>query len=191
MQVIVYTIPMKKKPIVAQQDLDTFLDAVKGAKPITHDKIPLGKLAVRTPATLRQSKHVGHRSVELNEAGDFPPVSGETPISYNQSGVSHKILRNLRKGQYNVEAILDLHGMTTAEAKKTVSKFLLQCINDGARVVLIIHGKGRGSQPILKNKLNQWLRGILEVLAFCTASTAHGSRGAMYVLLKRTHLEEK
>ncbi len=194
---------MKKKPTVAQQDLDTFREAVKGTRRISHDKIPLSESRLKfTPEcfnpgpgrqapTMRSSQNPASHSLELNETSDLPKVGSETSLSYNQPGISHKILRNLRKGQYNIEAVLDLHGMTTNEAKAAVSKFLQQCLQDSIRVVLIIHGKGRGTQPILKNKINQWLRGIKEVLAFCTASTTHGSRGAIYVLLKRMHAEEK
>ena len=92
----------------------------------------------------------------------------------------------MRKGQYNVEAILDLHGMTVAKANAEVDRFLQQCLHQGIRIVLIIHGKGHHSQePILKNKLNHWLRSIDGVLAFCSAAKEHGSRGASYVLLKR------
>jgi DNA-nicking Smr family endonuclease len=200
---------MKKKPTVAQQDLDTFREAVKGTKRMKHDKIDLtgsrlspGRRSPTSPTTdradrssvgwaERSSRSPTSSSLELNETSDLPKVGGETPLSYNQPGISHKILRNLRKGQYNVEAVLDLHGMTISEAKIAVSKFLQQCMRDSMRVVLIIHGKGRGEQPILKNKVNQWLRGIREVLAFCTASTMHGSRGAIYILLKRTHEKER
>jgi DNA-nicking Smr family endonuclease len=51
-----------------------------------------------------------------------------------------------------------------------------------------VHGKGNGSwqkQPVLKNKLNQWLRQRDEVLAFCSARPCDGGTGAIYVLLKK------
>ncbi len=183
---------MKKKPTVDPQDLDAFQNAMKGVKRIRHDKIPLTpqvKRKVKVGSVERSTPNP--TSFDLNESTDLPKVSGETPLSYHQPGIPHKTLRNLRKGQYNVEAVLDLHGMTTNEAKTAVSNFLRECISDSIRVVLIIHGKGRNTQPILKNKLNQWLRGITQVLAFCTASATHGSRGAMYILLKRMQQEEK
>lgn len=174
--------------MASQQDLDTFKSAVKGIKRIKHDKVPLTSYQ-KTPPTLSKGT-IKQTTLELNETDRPAAVGAEAPLSYHQSGISHKILRNLRKGQYNIEAVLDLHGMTANEAKIAVSNFLQQCISDQIRVALIIHGKGRSTQAVLKNKLNQWLRGITDVLAFCTASTAHGSRGAMYVLLKRMR-EEK
>jgi DNA-nicking Smr family endonuclease len=55
-------------------------------------------------------------------------------------------------------------------------------------VVRIIHGKGKSSEgklPVLKGKVNSWLRQKGEVLAFCSARPNDGGTGAVYVLLKR------
>lgn len=52
----------------------------------------------------------------------------------------------------------------------------------------IVHGKGNGSRhrgPVLKQKLNYWLRQRDEVLAFCSARPVDGGTGAVYVLLRR------
>lgn len=175
----------KKKAHPSEEDLKAFHEAVKGVKPLKNNKIRL--------STRRHPPKVAHRrhqeelpDLTLNEALTLSPVSSEEFIQYRQTGVSHKILRNLRKGQYNVEAKLDLHGMSIEKAIHAVDCFLKQCIHEGVRVALIIHGKGHHSHmPILKNKLNHWLRDIQPVLAFCSAAPTHGSRGAIYVLLKR------
>jgi len=92
----------------------------------------------------------------------------------------------LRGGKYNAEAVLDLHGMTIPQAKSALQQFIDQCHQDQIRHVLIIHGKGKPfTKPIIKNKLNHWLREIADVLAFSSAQIRHGSTGAVYVLLKR------
>src|SRR5205085_11200856 len=130
-------------------------------------------------------------SLHLNESLDLDPVQGEEFISYKHSSISNKTLSNLRKGQYTIEATLDLHGLFVEKAKDAVDDFLQQCLHDKVRVVLIIHGKGHHSgMPILKNKLNHWLRELPSVLAFCSAARGHGSRGAIYVLLKRENAFE-
>jgi len=87
-----------------------------------------------------------------------------------------------------VEAQLDLHGLTAAQARAALATFLRDCRIHGLRCVRIIHGKGRGShnrQPVLKGKVNHWLRQRDEVLAFCTARPVDGGGGAVYTLLKR------
>jgi DNA-nicking Smr family endonuclease len=117
-------------------------------------------------------------------------LQSEEYVCFKQTGVSNKSLRKLRKGQYNVEARLDLHGLSAHQAKLAVEEFLEQCLHKNKRVVLIIHGKGRHQQaPVLKNKLDAWLREIRAVLAFCSANASQGGRGAVYVLLKH-HQEE-
>jgi DNA-nicking Smr family endonuclease len=57
------------------------------------------------------------------------------------------------------------------------------------RCVRIIHGKGKSSEgklPVLKGKVNSWLRQRDEVIAFCSARPSDGGTGAVYVLLKRS-----
>jgi DNA-nicking Smr family endonuclease len=179
---------MRKKHDIDPEDIDAFLKAVKGTKVLVKkEKI---RLSPPTPPLRKPTKNKLEKSVTFQDNLDIPAVQGEELITYKQSSVSNKILRKLRKGQYNVEAMLDLHGMTVEEAKIAIESFLQQCLQLSLRVVLIIHGKGHHSDmPILKNKLNQWLRETNKVLAFCSAAQSHGSRGATYVLLKRPSIE--
>lgn len=176
---------MAKKFKISQEDLDAFYKAVKGTKPLVKKKIRLSP--GKSHSQPSPSKDLSETLLRLNETLEVAEVKSEEWIVYKQAGISNKTLRKLRKGQYNVEAKLDLHGMSTDEAKKAVNDFLQHCLRKRFRIVLIIHGKGHHSQtPVLKNKLNLWLREIDVVLAFCSATPTHGSRGAMYVLLKRS-----
>lgn len=178
---------MSKKPKISQEDIAAFYQAVKGTKPLQQKQIRIPR-----PTQLTKNRKpiiVEHESIYLNETLSQPLVKGEEFISFKQNGIASKILRKLSKGQYNIEAILDLHGMTIEEAKLAVEKFIGHCLHEKIRVVLIIHGKGLGSKaPILKNKLNLWLRTDC-VLAFCSAAPSHGNRGAIYVLLRRDKQE--
>ena len=172
--------PKKNRP--TDDQLEDFYKAVTGTKRLITDKVRLGPLPKRK-APLRKPLP---DSLESNETLTLAPVTSEEKLAYKQASLPHKILRNLRKGQYNVEAKLDLHGYTVEQAKREVDGFLQSCLQQQVRVALIIHGKGRHHpSPILKNKLNHWLRSLDVVLAFCSAGTTHGSRGAVYVLLKQ------
>ncbi|MDX1901407.1 MAG: Smr/MutS family protein [Gammaproteobacteria bacterium] len=118
------------------------------------------------------------------------PVGSEESLSYTFPGVGQKILRKLRQGQYNIEAILDLHGNTVAEARNALGRFLSMCEKKNLTCILIIHGKGHQQEkPILKNRLNHWLRETKQVLAFCSARPNDGGKGALYVLLRRSLLD--
>lgn len=181
---------MPKKFKTTQVDLEAFYEAVKDVKPLRHNKIsPTSKKP--PPRKRHHEDHAPKRIVSKKTPAPTPPeVHGEEFISYKQIGVANKTLRNLRKGQYNVEAILDLHGMTIDEANDAVDGFLCECLLKRIQIGLVIHGKGLHSQmPILKNKLNHWLREAQVVLAFCSATPRHGGRGATYILLKRVKEE--
>ncbi len=181
---------MTKKTKINQADINTFLDAVKGVKVLSHEKIRLNKSEPNVLPKRYPQPEINDQNQEeyyFSEAEYLPTVTADKPISYKLEGVAHKTLRKLEKGQYNVEAVLDLHGMSVSHAEAAVKDFLQHCFETGIQVGLIIHGKGLSNKaPILKNKLNHWLREVPGITAFCSAAPKHGSLGAMYVMLKRT-----
>jgi DNA-nicking Smr family endonuclease len=106
-------------------------------------------------------------------------------------GISRKIMKRLKRGQFPYRDYVDLHGLSRHEAEKRVKEFLLKSHKFGHRCVLIVHGRGLNSPdsfPVLKEMLPRWLNsGPLRkiVLAFATARPYDGGTGAVYVLLKR------
>ena len=106
-------------------------------------------------------------------------------------GLDPRVLRRLRRGDYAWQAHLDLHGMTSDEARVAVDAFLARAVAAGHRCVLVVHGRGRNSKdqtPILKERLKVWLargRAARIVLAFTSARPCDGGAGALYVLLRR------
>ena len=89
----------------------------------------------------------------------------------------------------SVQDHLDLHGLTAAEARDAVDRFLTNAVRQGLRTVLIIHGRGLSSpgEPVLKSRLMQWLnRGVWRkwVMAYTSARRCDGGAGATYVLLR-------
>jgi len=117
----------------------------------------------------------------------IPNVEFGEQLAYLAEGISKKILRDLRRGKFDIEAELDMHGMTTLKAKQALLRLLKICRQDRLRCVHIIHGNGfrsEGQMPVLKSKLNHWLQQSPDVLAFCSARDKDGGSGAVYVLLK-------
>ena len=178
---------MPKKTKLSDEEIELFRQAIKGTKPLIHNKIHLSP-----PPTPKPTKRsIPEKAFPFIEDINLASVKAEDFICYKQPGISNKVLRKLRKGQYNVEKILDLHGMTTVEAEEAIDHLLQQALHQGVRTILIIHGKGHHSDtPILKNKVNHWLRAMPAVLAFCSATTSHGNRGAIYILLKKKNIGE-
>lgn len=114
---------------------------------------------------------------------------GETgeELAFQRNGISPQTLRRLRRGHWVIQDELDLHGLTTAEARPLVVEFLNHCMRNGLRCVRIIHGKGlrsKNREPVLKQKVANWLMQRDEILAFCQARRTEGGSGAVVVLLK-------
>jgi DNA-nicking Smr family endonuclease len=108
-------------------------------------------------------------------------------LSYTRQGIGIDVAKKLRKGEWVIQAELDLHGMRRDQARDSLGEFLRKCGRTGTRCVRIIHGKGLGSinkEPVLKNKVRNWLIQKDEVLAFSQATAADGGSGALIVLLK-------
>ncbi len=108
-------------------------------------------------------------------------------LSYRGAGIGPDVLRKLRRGEWVIQAEIDLHGLRVDEARAALAHFLREAGKRGLRCVRVVHGKGLGSKdrlPVLKNKTRGWLMQKAEVIAFCQARAAEGGAGALVVLLK-------
>jgi DNA-nicking Smr family endonuclease len=177
-----------KKPPLSPEDRELFRASVGRVTPIEHDRVPP---AHKRPTPRPRFALADEQAVLRDTLSDiFEPWELDTgeELGFARPGLQHGMLRKLRRGQFSVGAELDLHGMTVVVARQAVSEFLYQCRLRHIRCVRIIHGKGRGSRhqgPVLKGKVDGWLRQRDEVLAFATARPVDGGTGAVYVLLKR------
>ncbi len=110
-------------------------------------------------------------------------------LSYRASGIGPDVLRKLRRGEWVIQAEIDLHGLRVDEARAALGQFLRDVARRGLRCVRVVHGKGLGSKdktPVLKSKVRGWLIQKAEVIAFCQARAAEGGAGALVVLLRPT-----
>jgi DNA-nicking Smr family endonuclease len=107
-------------------------------------------------------------------------------LSFRRPSVREDALRRLKRGQFAVEAEIDLHGLGRHAAHDALRQFLNDSVLRGMRCVRVIHGKGRRSGPggpVLKHVVDHWLRKIENVAAFASARPVDGGTGAVYVLL--------
>ncbi|HEY7787627.1 MAG TPA: Smr/MutS family protein [Casimicrobiaceae bacterium] len=132
---------------------------------------------------LRMSKYGAEPAPHSWEIGQ--ELEGEQ--TFRRRGLGSDILVNLRRGHWAIQAAIDLHGMTTAEAHDALADFLLEARNRGLRCVHVIHGKGLTSpnkEPVLKGKVRRWLTHWDDVLAYCEAPGHAGGSGAVVALLR-------
>jgi DNA-nicking Smr family endonuclease len=139
---------------------------------------------------MRQRDEAAALAASLSDGIDAEALlDTDEALSFTRDGVAPNTARKLRRGDWVIQAQLDLHGMTRDEARDALSGFLHQALKLGLRCVRVIHGKGLGSKnhtPVLKDKVRHWLTQSGAVLAFVQARAADGGAGALVVLLRNT-----
>ncbi len=174
------------KKTLTEQDSVLFRQSIGKVRSVKSDKLvlkPDKKPSPRPKSQPVEEPDPLDNSVDLN----VEKLSQEDKLSFLAPGLQKNVLRKLRKGYFGLDGQIDLHGLTSSEAKRQFISFLQSSIENGCRCVHIIHGKGYGSEnyhPVLKNDLNIWLRQHKDVLAFCSTPPREGGTGAVFVLLK-------
>lgn len=96
--------------------------------------------------------------------------------------------RRVQRGQVEIDYRLDLHGYTHDAAMAALQRFVQRAHADGARVLLVITGNGRGGEGVLKRSLPLWLAKpplSTVVAGVAKAHRSHGGAGAAYLFLRR------
>jgi DNA-nicking Smr family endonuclease len=102
--------------------------------------------------------------------------------------IEKRLKQKIARGSHSIDARLDLHGHSQAEAHDVLYRFLRRVQSRGARLVLVITGKGGRGEGVLKRSVPMWLS-LPEfrelVIGFDTAAIPHGGEGALYVRVRR------
>jgi DNA-nicking Smr family endonuclease len=187
-------------PTSLVEDASSFSRLVGPVKPFpsSRTRVPvalprhgLGRGQRQAPRAFRRDESFQEESL-FQEEKTYPPLQlGAAPRSGQVSGISHRLMKQLKRGLLPIQRRLDLHGLTQDAAEEAVCKILSEASFDGARCVLIITGRGGrspGQAAVLREALPGWLdqaRLRSFVLAYCPAAAGDGGAGAFYVLLRR------
>ncbi|MCS6915281.1 MAG: Smr/MutS family protein [Myxococcales bacterium] len=186
-------VPPPPPPACGETDEEIFAREMAGVQPLPGG----GRRAVvpqAVPPPVRRSEDAevmaaladlvqGHGAWDIADTDEY--IEGIAP------GLDRRLLTRLRRGDFAVQAHLDLHGLRSEEARERVETFIEQARRRRHRCVLIIHGRGLNSKdqiPVLKERVRVWLlRGRIarSVLCFTTARPIDGGAGAVYVLLRK------
>ena len=183
----------KTRFVVLPEDIELFRKTVGEVKPLGHG-------GSHEPQTTTPRRRIGRARISraqrlagldesVADAEHEPLVGAHEPLAHRRPGVPESVLRGLRRGDYPIEAEIDLHGMTLMQAKRALHGFLSSALARHLGCVRIIHGKGlrSGSDgPVLKSTVNGVLRKTPAVLAYVSARPADGGTGAVYALLSRS-----
>ena len=138
--------------------------------------------------TLIQNKDLKHSVVDKKFLNNY---------ELQDIRIDKKKISLLKKGKIKPERVLDLHGLTSVEAKRKALEFTKINFNLGFKLLLIITGKGKitindfnKEEPrngVLRKSLKSWLyESDLRpyILGIISSHISHGGEGAFYVYLK-------
>ncbi len=172
-----------------KDDAELFRRQMSDARPLRHDAVPspASRPIAKAKFAKRDQRNALRESLEADvESMD---VGSGQRLSFARHSVGRRNFRKLARGNFSVQSEIDLHGLTVAEARTVLGDFIEGSVERGHRCVRVIHGKGLGSGdrgPILKAKVDNWLRKWDPVLAFISARLVDGGTGAVYVLLRKS-----
>lgn len=161
-------------------------------KSVTRTVTPLPRSCSSDPGPPGESRSPAKSPTKTKPvpAPVFPPRSAAALPAL--APIDRRTKQRLARGLEPIDARLDLHGRTQAEAHAELLRFLRRAQAQDAKTVLVITGKG-GDDPVrergvLRRQVPLWLalpdfRKF--VVGFEPAHVAHGGEGAFYVRVRR------
>ncbi|MCA6118369.1 Smr/MutS family protein [Bradyrhizobium sp. WSM 1738] len=181
--------PPRRKRALTEEERALWESVAKQVKPLRkrHRGLKLSMASAEAgshaaPKAAASPKHVAAPRPGAPSKPSPPPLA---PIGRRER--SH-----LSRGRKEIDAMLDLHGMTQTRAHRALLGFLQRAHRDGLTFVLVITGKGKvgaeSERGVLRRQVPQWL-GLPEfralVVGFEEAHIGHGGEGALYVRVRR------
>jgi DNA-nicking Smr family endonuclease len=145
----------------------TLAPPARKPEPAPEPKLPAPRSALPVPPRIPRTK--------APKPGQFADIDKRTAERF-------------RRGELAIDARLDLHGLTQAEAHRRLDGFVARAAAAGTRMLLVITGKGERGTGVLRDGVPRWLAepGLRPlVLAIAHAQPKHGGGGALYVLLRK------
>lgn len=115
-------------------------------------------------------------------------VKSAPSVSKSSFQTDKRTHEKFREGRMELDGTIDLHGLTLPDAHNAFAKFIRSHIKQKSRMLLVITGKGKGGEGVIRASLPSWIDEVdihHDVLKFAPASAKHGGGGAFYILLRR------
>jgi DNA-nicking Smr family endonuclease len=172
-------------------DFAEFRQQMADVKPIDNsDVVPVQKAkptaaqeARRQAAERQLEDDINYLSMEFVDL-----LEPEELVEFRRDGVQHGVFKRLKRGDYGIEASLDLHHHSLRQAREALFDFIQLCHRRGVRSAIVVHGMGRHSKPhpaLLKSYVVKWLKQLEPIMAFNSAQRHHGGAGSVYIMLRK------
>ena len=177
--------PSRGRRHLSEEERTLWENVARQVKPL-RKKPRVGKTAAPTSETTAMRSAPSPRAIPSSSVPkpSKPAVPPLAPLGRRERS-------RLSRGRNEIDARLDLHGMTQTRAHRTLLGFLQRAHHDGLTFVLVITGKGVAGDTergVLRRQVPQWLalpefRAV--VVGFEEAHIGHGGEGALYVRIRR------
>jgi DNA-nicking Smr family endonuclease len=180
--------PSRRKRALSEEERALWESVAKQVKPLR--KKPAAK-AHAAPHDAR-APHVVTKPVPIKPTAPVKAAPAPRPQIPPLAPIGRRDRAKLSRGKQEIDARLDLHGMTQTRAHRTLFAFLQRAHGDGLTFVLVITGKGKvgpeSERGVLRRQVPEWLslpefRSL--VVGFEQAHIGHGGEGALYVRVRR------
>jgi len=173
---------------LSAEEIELWLHVTRGVARRTGSRLP------EPPEVQKEAAKAAPRDTGIKQAANTqrPPAPAEPKAPL--APLERRLRQKLARGRAAPEAVIDLHGMRRQEAFVALRAFLTKAQSEGARLVLVVTGKGErgalgeGTPGILRQSVPNWLREPgyhAIVVGFEEAQRPHGGAGAFYVRLRR------
>lgn len=180
--------PSPRRRALTEEDRELWELVAKQVKPLRKHRATKVHTAPRTePST---AVPVAKPAPSPRPSAQAPAPRPTKPAMPPLAPLGKRERTKLSRGRSEIEARLDLHGMTQTRAHRALTGFLHRAHHEGLTFVLIITGKGRsgGESGVLRRQVPEWLS-LPEFRAFVVgfeeAAISHGGEGALYVRIRR------
>lgn len=148
---------------------------------------PEAKPARSAPGSAQSSAH------SPTKGSTHPPAKGPVMMAARQKppprpGLAQKAKRRLSRGAMEIDGRLDLHGMSVAQAHRSLIGFVSAAVAQEKKWLLVITGKGVRGEGKLRRALPDWLASAPladQIAEYGPSAPNHGGDGAFYLRLRR------
>ncbi len=164
---------------ISKEDSALFRQAIQGMKALYSSQN--SSLKKQNPSILKTPQENTHNQhyFEMSIC-DSEQLTPNDYIAFERNPLHTTQRRKIKQGRIDIQASIDLHGMTIDQAGNAISQLIQNTYSHNLRHVHIIHGKGSNAR--LKNQVYQWLKATPVILAIYSCQPKDGGTGAIYVL---------
>jgi DNA-nicking Smr family endonuclease len=185
----------RRKRSLSEEERALWESVARQAKPLRKKPRTAAELVASPVATTPVAAKRATSPKPLPSAKRSQAPKPDAPAAPPLAPLGRRERSQLSRGRKEIDARLDLHGMTQARAHRALFGFLRRAHGEGLTFVLVITGKGRigaeSERGVLRRQVPQWLslpefRSL--VVGFEAAHVGHGGEGALYVRIRRSKI---